>query len=40
MKMEHALFAPADGEVTEVAFEVGAQVPEGARLIALRANSE
>jgi 3-methylcrotonyl-CoA carboxylase alpha subunit len=36
MKMEHALLAPADGEITEVAAEPGAQVAEGARLITLR----
>jgi 3-methylcrotonyl-CoA carboxylase alpha subunit len=36
MKMEHALVAPADGEVAEVSAEVGAQVAEGARLISLR----
>jgi 3-methylcrotonyl-CoA carboxylase alpha subunit len=36
MKMEHALVAPTDGEVAEVASEVGAQVAEGARLIVLK----
>jgi 3-methylcrotonyl-CoA carboxylase alpha subunit len=36
MKMEHALVAPADGEVAEVAAVPGAQVAEGARLIVLR----
>ncbi|HEX2556529.1 MAG TPA: acetyl/propionyl/methylcrotonyl-CoA carboxylase subunit alpha [Microvirga sp.] len=40
MKMEHALVAPADGEVAEVTGEVGAQVAEGARLIVLRASGE
>ena len=35
MKMEHALVAPAAGEVAEVAAEPGAQVAEGARLIVL-----
>jgi 3-methylcrotonyl-CoA carboxylase alpha subunit len=35
MKMEHALTAPADGEVAEVLAEAGAQVAEGARLITL-----
>ncbi len=34
--MEHALVAPADGEVAEVAAEPGAQVAEGARLIVLK----
>jgi 3-methylcrotonyl-CoA carboxylase alpha subunit len=38
MKMEHALLAPADGEVAEVAAEPGAQVSEGARLILLKAD--
>ncbi len=38
MKMEHALLAPADGEVAEVAAEVGAQVAEGARLIVLKSD--
>jgi 3-methylcrotonyl-CoA carboxylase alpha subunit len=36
MKMEHALVAPADGEVAEVAAEPGQQVAEGARLIVLK----
>jgi 3-methylcrotonyl-CoA carboxylase alpha subunit len=36
MKMEHALVAPADGEIAEVAAEAGAQVAEGARLIVLK----
>jgi 3-methylcrotonyl-CoA carboxylase alpha subunit len=36
MKMEHALVAPADGEVAEIAAELGAQVDEGARLIVLK----
>jgi 3-methylcrotonyl-CoA carboxylase alpha subunit len=36
MKMEHALIAPSDGEVAEIAAEVGAQVAEGARLIVLK----
>ncbi|MDQ4136702.1 MAG: biotin/lipoyl-binding protein, partial [Pseudomonadota bacterium] len=36
MKMEHALVAPADGEVSEVSAEVGTQVAEGARLIVLK----
>ena len=33
--MEHALVAPSDGEVAEIAAEAGAQVAEGARLIVL-----
>jgi 3-methylcrotonyl-CoA carboxylase alpha subunit len=36
MKMEHALLAPAAGEVAEVAAEPGAQVAEGAPLILIR----
>jgi 3-methylcrotonyl-CoA carboxylase alpha subunit len=36
MKMEHALVAPSDGEVAEIAAEPGAQVAEGARLIILK----
>ncbi|WP_244424640.1 acetyl-CoA carboxylase biotin carboxyl carrier protein subunit [Methylobacterium nodulans] len=40
MKMEHALTAPADGEVTEVAAEAGAQVAEGARLITIRTEDD
>ncbi|WP_210483318.1 acetyl/propionyl/methylcrotonyl-CoA carboxylase subunit alpha [Microvirga antarctica] len=39
MKMEHALMAPADGVVAEVAAEEGAQVAEGARLIVLTTES-
>ncbi|KMO34071.1 carbamoyl-phosphate synthase subunit L [Methylobacterium tarhaniae] len=35
MKMEHALTAPSDGTVAEVAAEAGQQVAEGARLITL-----
>ncbi|KMO38142.1 carbamoyl-phosphate synthase subunit L [Methylobacterium variabile] len=35
MKMEHALTAPTDGTVAEVAAEAGQQVAEGARLITL-----
>src|SRR3954469_23958066 len=33
MKMEHALLAPHDGIVTEIAAEVGAQVAEGAKIL-------
>ncbi|TGE01228.1 acetyl-CoA carboxylase biotin carboxylase subunit [Methylobacterium nonmethylotrophicum] len=35
MKMEHALTAPSDGTIAEVAAEAGQQVAEGARLITL-----
>jgi 3-methylcrotonyl-CoA carboxylase alpha subunit len=36
MKMEHTIAAAADGEVAEVFYSVGDQVPEGAALIALK----
>ena len=35
MKMEHALVAPHDGVVTEIAVAVGAQIAEGARIMAI-----
>jgi 3-methylcrotonyl-CoA carboxylase alpha subunit len=35
MKMEHALLAPHDGIVTEIAAEVGAQVAEGAKILSI-----
>ena len=35
MKMEHALAAPGDGVVTEVAAKAGAQVVEGAKLLTI-----
>jgi 3-methylcrotonyl-CoA carboxylase alpha subunit len=35
MKMEHALLAPQDGIVSEIAAEAGAQVKEGARLMVI-----
>ena len=35
MKMEHALVAPSDGIVAEVAAKVGAQVAEGAKLLTI-----
>jgi 3-methylcrotonyl-CoA carboxylase alpha subunit len=35
MKMEHALLAPRAGEVSELNVEVGAQLAEGARLMAV-----
>jgi 3-methylcrotonyl-CoA carboxylase alpha subunit len=38
MKMEHTLFAPADGVVREVLFAVGEQVGEGALLIDFQAD--
>ena len=38
MKMEHALTAPFDGVVDEVAAELGAQVTEGTVLVKLTAS--
>jgi 3-methylcrotonyl-CoA carboxylase alpha subunit len=35
MKMEHTIFAPGDGEVKEIHFAAGEQVPEGAELLRL-----
>jgi 3-methylcrotonyl-CoA carboxylase alpha subunit len=35
MKMEHALTAPCDGVVGEVAAEVGSQLAEGARILSI-----
>jgi 3-methylcrotonyl-CoA carboxylase alpha subunit len=40
MKMEHALLAPADGIVSEVAAEVGAQVAEGAKILTIEPRGE
>jgi len=37
MKMEHALVAPIDGVVTDVAAQLGQQVAEGARLMTVEA---
>lgn len=36
MKMEHTIFAPKDGVLAELFYEVGAQVNEGAELLALK----
>ncbi|MFA5959409.1 MAG: acetyl-CoA carboxylase biotin carboxylase subunit [Tatlockia sp.] len=36
MKMEHTIFAPKDGILAEFFYEVGAQVNEGAELLALK----
>lgn len=33
MKMEHTMLAPSDGELMDVYYAVGAQVPEGAQLV-------
>ena len=35
MKMEHMILAPSDGVLTNVFFDVGAQVSEGAELVAI-----
>jgi 3-methylcrotonyl-CoA carboxylase alpha subunit len=35
MKMEHALVAQADGVVTDIVAAVGAQLAEGARIMAI-----
>jgi len=35
MKMEHTIFAPGDGEVKEIHYAAGEQVPEGAELLRL-----
>jgi 3-methylcrotonyl-CoA carboxylase alpha subunit len=40
MKMEHVLLAPRDGAVSELALPVGAQVAEGAPLMAVRAEDQ
>ena len=40
MKMEHALTAPHDGQVSEVAVEAGQQVAEGARIMAIAADGK
>jgi 3-methylcrotonyl-CoA carboxylase alpha subunit len=37
MKMEHTIVAPADGTVSDIAFAVGDQVPEGATLVSFAA---
>jgi 3-methylcrotonyl-CoA carboxylase alpha subunit len=37
MKMEHTIYAPADGFVEELFFEIGDQVTEGAELISIGA---
>jgi 3-methylcrotonyl-CoA carboxylase alpha subunit len=35
MKMEHALTAPSDGVVGEIAAAVGSQLAEGARILTI-----
>ena len=36
MKMEHTIHAPKDGILTELFYEVGSQVNEGAELLVLK----
>ena len=40
MKMEHALLAPADGIVSEVVAEVGAQIAEGAKILSIETGAQ
>lgn len=40
MKMEHALTAPLDGTVAEIAIAVGAQVAEGAKVMLIKPDKE
>ena len=35
MKMEHTIHAPADGILTDIFYAIGAQVNEGAQLVAM-----
>ena len=35
MKMEHTIHAPADGQLTDIFYDIGAQVNEGAQLVAM-----
>jgi 3-methylcrotonyl-CoA carboxylase alpha subunit len=35
MKMEHTIVAPSDGRISSIFFEIGAQVSEGATLVAM-----
>ena len=37
MKMEHTIHAPYDGQLTDIFYAIGAQVNEGAELVALQA---
>ena len=37
MKMEHALLAPHDGVVSEIAAQVGAQIAENAKIMMIEA---
>ena len=38
MKMEHTIHAPADGVLMDIFYDIGAQVNEGAQLVALEVN--
>ena len=38
MKMEHAIHAPTDGILVDIFYDVGAQVLDGAELVALEAH--
>jgi 3-methylcrotonyl-CoA carboxylase alpha subunit len=38
--MEHALLAPADGIVSEVSAQIGAQVAEGAKILSIEPRGE
>jgi 3-methylcrotonyl-CoA carboxylase alpha subunit len=40
MKMEHALTAPLDGTVAEIAVAAGAQVAEGAKVMLITPDKE
>jgi 3-methylcrotonyl-CoA carboxylase alpha subunit len=40
MKMEHALLAPMDGEVAEIAVAAGDQVRERAKIAVIREKEE
>ena len=35
MKMEHTIHAPKDGILSEIYYAIGAQVPEGVKLVEL-----
>ena len=39
MKMEHTLYAPCDGEITELPFSVGSMVEEGIELVGFEATA-
>ena len=40
MKMEHALLAPLDGTVSEIAAQVGAQIAENALIMTIEATQQ